>query len=31
MTCWEEPRWLIKAPMSWGKGSLRLRVKALGQ
>ncbi len=29
MTCWEEPRWLIKAPMRWGKGSLRLRVKAL--
>ena len=29
MTCWEEPRWLIKAPMRWGKGSLRPRVKLL--
>ncbi len=30
MTCWKDPRWLIKAPMRWGKGSLRLRVKAWG-
>lgn len=30
MTCCEQPRRLIKAPMRWAKGSLRLRAKALG-